>query len=198
MLRSLPFVLVASACLAAPVPKLTEAVLYCPTTEGAKKVYETRAGGEVVEVTEVVTKVEKKDGVFRVTTKQGVAGKDGGTDFVEVSERGLFRPPAGDHEAPMTATLLKLPAKPGDSWVFEDTRPGQQDSKLTFTVGKEEVVAVPAGTFKAIGVEVRGVTGGVKHTTTIWYAPHVGVVKMVSAAGGQEHTQVLKSFTPGK
>ena len=45
---------------AAPTLKEPKQPLYYPTTEGAKRVYEMRVGDNAIEITEVVTKVEKK------------------------------------------------------------------------------------------------------------------------------------------
>jgi hypothetical protein len=70
---------------------------------------------------------------------------------------------------------------------------GTKTAKLTFTVGQEETVETPAGTFKAI--RVTSEMDVVKGTTTAWYAPGVGMVKYEL---GTEGIQVLKSFTPGK
>jgi hypothetical protein len=60
-----------TAAVAAPAAKNKDAPLYFPTTEGAKSVYEVRFGDSTSEAIETVTKVEAKDGVFRVTIAQG-------------------------------------------------------------------------------------------------------------------------------
>ena len=70
--------------------------------------------------------------------------------------------------------------------------------QVTYTVGKEEEVTVPAGTFKAIPVTSQVDVGGRLLKNTSWYAPGVGVVKVVMANDGNERVQELKEFTPGK
>ena len=111
----------------------------------------------------------------------------------------MFRVAIADRDLPTPTPLLKLPAKPGDKWEWEQVAPGGTGVVTTvFTVGKPEQVEVPAGKFEAIpvehGTDLRGRT--VKATT--WHAPGVGVVKMVTYSGASERTQVLKSIRPGK
>jgi hypothetical protein len=95
--------------------------------------------------------------------------------------------------------LLKLPAKAGDTWEWEDrAADAGRRQKIKFKIVGEEEVEVPAGKFKAIRVseeeEVRGRT--TKHES--WYAPDVGLVKRVTQLVVGEGVILLKSFTPGK
>jgi hypothetical protein len=60
----------------------------------------------------------------------------------------------------------------------------------------EEVVEVPAGKFTAVRVDSVYSADGEESTMSRWFAPNVGLVKMVH--GGGSRTTVLKSFTPGK
>jgi hypothetical protein len=59
---------------------------------------------------------------------------------------------------------------------------------------------VPAGKFRTLRVDTEHDGEKPRLTATAWYAPNVGLVKMVprSAAGKEEGAFVLKSFTPGK
>ena len=57
---------------------------------------------------------------------------------------------------------------------------------------KEEEVEVPAGKFRAVRVEMEAG----ESTTTLWFAPQVGLIKMAGA--GTDQVTVLKEFKPGK
>lgn len=183
--------------LAAPVPKAKTSDLYYPTVEGTKKVMQTKTGNQTTETTETVTKVVEKDGKYTVTTSRDMFGRTL-TNDVEVSEKGVFRP-ASSGENAESSPLFKLPAKEGDTWTSEQKGPGNgNNTRITYTVGKEEEVEVPAGRFKAIPVimEVSLLGRALKNTT--WHAPGVGVVKIVSENNGTERVQELKEFTLGK
>ncbi len=195
---------VCQVCEAAPALKNRDPYYY-PTKVGDKRVYETSVADRVIEITtEVVTKVEMKDGRLQVSTKReiagkaiGDAGKAIGDSTVEVSHKGVVAISIGGRALPILVPLLKLPAKDGDSWDYGP------NMKPTFTVVKvDEEVEVPAGKFRAlrveweINLEMQPIGKGLK--TTAWHAPGVGVVKTVTVSGGTERTQVLKSFTPGK
>ena len=196
-----PFVLLAlgPAALAAPAPKDRKSDPYFPTTEGTKRVYETRTGENVSEHTEVVTKVEKKDGAFRVAVGQEVDGEMRVTSVFEVSARGVSRVANAAGDLPNPVPLLKLAAKPGDTWDWEREGPGGFGPVTTrYTAGPEEEVEVPAGKFKALRVESATELKGRVTKYTLWYAPGVGLVKSVSTSGGPERNQVLKAFKPGK
>jgi hypothetical protein len=188
----------AALLLAAPVPKEGEKpILYLPTKEGTKLVYETKVGDEGGrEYTETVAKAEAKGGSHRVTLEQ-VSGKTTRRTVFEVSATGVARIAVDEKDLTTPVPVLKIPAKAGDKW----TANGDRD---TYKVGKEEEVEVPAGKFKAIPVEseraVKGPGGrAVTMKTTTWYAPDVGEVKRVGKnLFNQEVTTVLKSITPGK
>lgn len=194
MYRSLPALFVITPLLAAPGPKETDGPLYFPVQVGAKRVLESSTTGglprEPVEWTETVTEVEVKDGKYLVTVVREQrerlgGGRDNGTVY-EVSGKGVVRV-AKDKRDP--GVLFKTPARPGNTW----TRAG-----YTFTVGKEEVIEVPAGKYKAIPVAIERDLTGLEVKWTEWFAPEVGMVKSVTSGFGSETTIVLKSFTPGK
>jgi hypothetical protein len=171
--------------------------LYFPTREGTKRVYELRARGDTFEYTEAVTKVEKQGAGFRVTTGREVAPGSVLKAVTDVSARGVYVVEFAGKVHADPVPLLKLPAKAGDTWTVEQQIPAAHGAAtFTYTVGKVEEVKVPAGTFKAIRVEER--TDALQMSATRWYAPGVGLVKMISSTGKIETTQVLKSYTPGK
>jgi hypothetical protein len=206
MTRLLAVLLIFSLALptasAAPALKGKD-LYYYPTKEGDKWVYESRSGDTATEYTETVTKVEAKDGAFIVSV-----GREYKTDVksfsrMQVSDKGLVRIGTGDRDLPVPVPMLKLAAKPGDTWSYEPAVPeGVAKRTVTYTMGKEEEIEVPAGKFKALRVEMsQTIPGAVVESvprTTYWYAPGVGLVKSATNAGGKERTVMLKSFTPGK
>jgi hypothetical protein len=186
------------ALSAAPALKNGKDDLYHPTAAGAKRVYESRSGDNSYEYTEVVTAAEKKGDAYRVSVGRESAGEVSALATVEVSARGVFRLGTAGTELPKPLPLLKLPAKPGDTWESDPAAAKAGVGPTVYTVGKEEEVEVPAGKFRAIPVEAVRELKGRTFKSTSWYAPGVGLVKLVSSSGASERVQVLKSFTPGK
>lgn len=202
MYRSLLALFAAAPLPAAPGPKDgAKEALYFPVTVGAKSVMEMTVSGTpmgpAMKSVVTVTKVDEKDGKFRVTVERASPGNPVAENLVlvlEVSGRGLALVAAGGKDLDKPVVLVKLPAKPGDTWTNEDPRAG----KVTVTVGKEEDVEVPAGKYKALVVVSEMNPGGRPAKTTSWYAAGVGLVKSVTTYNGFDTTDVLKSFTPGK
>jgi hypothetical protein len=199
MLRTLLVLLAASAALAAPAPKAPKAEPYFPTAKGATKVFQTTLGDEVAEVTETVTAVDQKDGTVRVTVSRNVNTDPAGQSVTEVSEKGLSLLSTDGDTYPVPAPLLRLSARAGETWTWEREKPGGGTAvRTTYTARGEEDVEVPAGKFRAIRIDSQLEIKSRVLTSSHWYAPGVGLVKMVSTSGGVDRTQALKSFTPGK
>jgi hypothetical protein len=206
----LTFMLMLLPCLAlaAPTLKTKTSVLYYPTHVGDTLVYEsnTAKGGKATELTEIVDSVEEKDGVFTVQTVRLLNDVKRPATKMQVSDKGISRVASLNKELTTPMIMLKLPAKAGEKWENKsDGAIAKYDLKM---IGEEEV-KVPAGTYKAIRVETTydfggvggaappaALAGGVK--ITHWFAPGVGLVKMVTSLGGMEREQVLKSFTLGQ
>lgn len=179
----------------APKPKAGPSY-FAATTLGDTLVWERsrRARGlevERIDYTVVVTKVDRKDGALVVSTTDGKEPKeDSSRCRWQVSDNGVYLVTDADGKAldPPTC-LLKLPAKPGDTWT---------DKVVNYTVVGEEEVEVPAGKFKAIRLR-----GGYDNSDAVlnkWYAQGVGLVKVTWADSdaGIEIIDLLKSFKPGK
>jgi hypothetical protein len=89
--------------------------------------------------------------------------------------------------------VLRLPAKPGGSEKGADAAGRFNWAK---TVGKPERVKVAAGTFDAIRIDLESTHDGEEQPHwTGWYAPGVGLVKVVH--GGKVGVELI-SFTPAK
>jgi len=169
---------------AAPGPKGKDAVWF-PIREGDTRVYEVRVGDKAESTyTDVVKKVEKKHAALHVTIHRDYPGSTPYVTIIAVTDEGLFRVAVNGKEFAKPIQLLKTPPKVGTKW--------ELDGGARYEVTKEEDVEVPAGKFKAVRVEQ--VNGGT--TTTLWFAPTVGLVKM--AVGGSAQVTVLKEFKPGK
>ena len=175
--------IIAFTAMAAPTSKAEKIdELYFPVQVGAKRVLKGPGRTETM----TVTKVEENDGKYTVTVETSFVEMPWRKDsyVYEVSKDGLFRKIEGGK----AATLLKLPHAEGTTWTSEHVKPGD---KLTYTVGKQEEVEVPAGKYKAIRVEhVLEELGGETKKGTYWYAAGVGSIK--------EGRNELMEFTPGK
>ena len=155
------------------------------------------------EVTEVVTAVKQADAGTVVTLRREETGKGKtGTDTYLVSGHGLFTtgtsvvdPFKGSWTFDRPACLLKLPHENGNKWEYDcPAQPGGLVVvKATRTAHGPEEVVVPAGKFTAIRVEHKGTANGKVNAATFWYAPEVGLVKMVA----EDVVQELKSFKWG-
>lgn len=183
MWLSLLAVIITTTVIAAPVPKTDKTdELYFPVQVGAKRVLVGPGRTETMSV----TKVEEKDGKYTVTVEWSFVELPGRKhcDVYEVSKDGLFKKMEGGK----TSVLLKVPYKEGTTWTSDDVKPGD---KLTYTVGKQKEVEVPAGKYKAIGVEVvLEQSGGETKKSISWYAAGIGLIK--------EGANELKEFTPGQ
>lgn len=180
---------------AAPVPK-GKAPLYHVTKVGDKLTYEVKSGDSVSEHTDTVTAAEEKDGAVVVTISRGAPGRAKPAEKIMVSDKGLMVVSDDFREYDPPVARLKLPAIAGDEW---DSTPanaklGDVTGRKNKVVGEEEV-EVPAGKFKAIRVDTTVSLSGERFVVSQWYAPGVGVVKMVK---GKHSVKVLKAYTPAK
>jgi hypothetical protein len=190
MSRALPaLLLVPALALAGPRSKEKEAGAYFPTREGDRREYEVTAGGEAAGgYTDVVTKVEKRDGALHVTITRDHPGGAPYVTTIAVAADGLTRVAVGDKPLDKPAVLLKLPAKVGTEWEYDG-------GGAKYKVAEADAeVEVPAGKYKAVRVELGA--EGAEARTTLWFAPSVGLVKMSGGDGSQ--VTVLKAFTPGR
>jgi hypothetical protein len=188
---------------AAPVPKEADKPpLYFPTRLGDTRVWAwaDNVASDSVEFTEVVTEVESKNGTKLITVETTSGKKYRCTDRYSLSEKGLFRLAHDDHRYDRPWCVLKAPYRAGDKWAVDVVNHHGVGVKSTHTIGELEWVEVPAGKFRALRVDTEHDGETPRLTATSWYAPNVGLVKMVprSRAGKEEGAFVLKSFTPGK
>jgi hypothetical protein len=195
MYRSLVVLLAVGPLVAAPGVKGKEPVLYFPVKEGATRVYRFQFGDKVSEITETVTKVEVKDGVYRVTIATEQAGSERTTAAFAMSAGGVSRLHSGGKEFDQPIPILKPPATVGTKWAW-----GTGGAATNYAITAEEEVEVPAGKFRCLRVEVTAGTGRMERKMTSWHAPGVGLVKteVAGTPGSDGFVRELKSFTPGK
>jgi hypothetical protein len=190
----LPLLLIALP--AAPLPKeVRHPSVYFPTKVGATWVYQwTDDEGLDHEDESLVTAVEFRAGVAVVS--EGFTDNDGSHALKKyaVSGKGLSLVWEQGTEVEPANCLLNYPLVNGASWK-QTIRVGADEYTATRTAHWPEPVDVPAGTYAAIRVEWETpYADGTKYRQTEWYAPDVGLVKLMSPS----RVVVLKSFTPGK
>jgi hypothetical protein len=198
---------IALAAVAADPPAESRTILYFPTKVGTKWEYTHPRFDQTMEI----RSVKEKDGAKYVTAAVVMYPKRRqriiNSEEYAVSEKGLFNTkstlPTGNpviFDPPLC--LLKLPNRPGQTWevnVHQSPGPAGAGVKGTFTMRESEAVEVPAGKYMAVRVDFTGVHDDqVPDKHTRWFAPDVGLVKMVIAGGSNAGELVLKSFTPGK
>lgn len=192
---------------AAPIPVAPpprEVVYYFPTTIGAKWTYRY-SDGETA--TFEVTSAHRDGNAWVIGTSElDAAGRASMYQTVEVSARGVFRlesvvrTSTTDGRGGTARTQEMVPDVPPVCLLKLPASPGETLAKLgpaTYKTGREEVVTVPAGVFKAVRVdyEQAGVGGGPAVRGRTWYAPGVGAVKWVLDGGSES---VMKTYTAGK
>lgn len=176
---------------AAPEPKHLmprENPICYPLRVGDKCIHQLGDGELVAEVTKV-EKVESGTSVsmdVRDTTRNSNYSQT-----VIVSAHGVRVIEYAGQKIDPPVWWLKLPHGPKNEWT--GSWPGGMD--FAFETKEWEMVEVPAGKFRAIRVDRHESVNGVKQgTTTYWYAPGVGCIKIT----GRSQNRVLKSFVPGK
>jgi hypothetical protein len=186
--------LVLPAAGSAPKPKTPPNGLdYFPCRLGTQWVYDQDGEESVRTVTAVEVKGRETLATIAVTCRSEWQER------FAVTPDGVFRRKLDLYEIDPPLCMLRLPAKAGEKWdAVEPPQPGLLAHGGRMSIGAEEMVTVPAGTFRAVPVtwEVRTWDGEpLEHpeTYTYWYAAGVGVVQF---RGGSILRQ-LKAFTPG-
>jgi hypothetical protein len=178
--------------------KADKSSLYFPIIKGTRRVYEVKAGGNTSEFIDVVTRVDEKDGRYKVSVGREVGGKVMPLLTAEVSTDGLSWLSAGNRDYNSPSRQLKLPIKAGETWEWQAEDPADKAIKMSYrTIGEEEI-EVPAGKFRAVRVEATAELDGKSVKSTDWYAPAVGCVKTIAKIGERETVITLREFAPGK
>lgn len=192
LLSAIAGLLLATAAVAAPVPKGLLDVGLFPHTVGDKWEY-LDAKGQPSHVEEV-TAVEERDGAKFVTITRSRNGREALKSVFRVDGDGVARVSVGplDYSPPML--ILKQNQGVNDGWTVKLTI-GKAVTEYELTVGKAEEVTVPGGKFTAIPVRMQNLKNKSAAPLEYWYASGIGLVQ--SSSGGKLTTS-LKSFTPGR
>jgi hypothetical protein len=145
-----------SAGLGAAPPRNRPTRACFPTAVGARWSYQTTGGQDT---TQIVTGVEEKDGAKIVTV--ALLMEDGKTfpmQKVSVSGRGLFLVWAYGKDCQGPVFLLRQPHSPGEKWENLSIIADMPFRELAEGSG-HELVATPAGAFRAYRVASRSVGG---------------------------------------
>jgi hypothetical protein len=191
--RSLIFVVPALLLAWSPLLSAQEkTVNYMPLKVGNKWTFKVNLGGQAVDISQKVVKVEKKDGREVATLETDVGGQTL-AEQMGSDERGVFRYSFQGLPVDPPIQSLKLPFKKGETWEGKVSVQGQE-VKSTMKSEAEEEVTVPAGKYKALVVSVEMDVGGQQITVKSWFAPNVGIVKQVFDFGGASGTSELVKF----
>jgi hypothetical protein len=177
--------------LAAPIPKSLRKSRepWMPLAEGNTwEFVQDGAGGDgstVVERREI-TNIERKDGAVYATQKstgltvQGFRADDDGIAIISTNNAVNKHP----------RIVLKPEMSEGDSWTWDAG--GYTEIR---TVGKAEVLKLPAGDIEAIPIKSEyDQNGNVFQTATVWYSRGIGLVQI----DYEGYSHKLKAFTRGK
>jgi hypothetical protein len=183
--------------LAAPRLKdRSEAKPYYPTIPGTTLVFDDCGRERTWEV----SSAERRGEETIVTLTEVSEGVRSPLETVSVSGRGVYR---------LTADRFKLdphpvfpfPVRQGTTWDFYlPAQEGLLPQLGTVTIGPTEDVDTPAGTFRAVRVEMvvtlyEGKRLVPPHVYTKWHHPDLGQVKITGPDG---FCRALKSVTSGK
>jgi hypothetical protein len=146
-----------------------------------------------------VVAIEEVKGVKLIRTQTAIDGKPSGAyEYLRVTKEGVFRHWVSGVRVDPPYCVLKYPIKTGDSWTV-DSKLHDQAYKFSVRVLRPERVAVPAGVYTAVPVEMVSLPGATHQIeTTMWFAEKVGIVKLVTDIGGSKVVLELTKFTPGK
>jgi hypothetical protein len=191
LVRNLISLLIAGVCVSAASAQGPGAS-YLPLKVGNKWVYQVDFGGQMVEISQKVVKIDKKDGQEIATLETEVAGNTL-QEQTSVTEKGIFRHSFQGMPVEPPILALKLPFKKGETWEAKISVQGQE-FKATMKAEAEEEVSVPAGKYKALVVSTEMDLGGQQISSRTWFAPKVGIVKQSFSFGGVTGTSELTKF----
>lgn len=187
---------VAIAAETPPATTKTATEPYYPLAEGNQWDYEVHANGNVSEISNSVAKKEVIDGetLYRIDTSVG--GNVSASEHLRHAQAGLYRDRFNGLEFSPPIILLKNPPTPGETWETE-TKVGDQVFKVKCVIGDYENIKVPAGTFKALKLNVSTTVGPDTFVSDYWFAPETGIVQQGLDLAGTKAMLKLKKFKPG-
>jgi hypothetical protein len=164
---------------------------YCPLKVGTR--WEYRSGDRNYTVT---VRKQQKAGSVDAMLVETESERGSLAELLAVGADGLYRHASNGDAVEPPLRLLKLPARPGESWKVQVKCRGQL-TRGTFTLTEADV-QVPAGKFRAIVAEGNLQIDDHRFTLVSWYAPGIGLVRQAIRIDGREEVLELVKFTPGK
>lgn len=185
-------VLLAALAVAAPVPKAAPAKNYFPLQVGHKWEY-VEPDGKPAHTATVIAE-EEKDGAKFFTLSYTREERRLSEVIYRVDKNGvgIMRSGVLEYDPPME--VVKPALAVGDRWEAK-TQFNRRELEYEMTVGREEEVKTPAGTFTALPVRQKFATTKPGQEHVAWYADGIGLVK--TGTGNLVVTE-LKAFTPAK
>lgn len=165
-----------------------------PTAEGTTWLYQSNAesgGPDAVPAVRSTISIragkqmfEGKEFVKLETLSDDVVGK---TELVTVNDHGVVCLARGDRDGKIVkvdppATIVPATLKVGDTWDSEGQVAGME-MQQHFTVLAEELVRVPAGTFRAFHIHAAD-SSVMSITLDRWFLPGLGIVKETTVVRG--------------
>jgi hypothetical protein len=169
---------------------------YMPLKVGNKWTYKVEFSGQNLNITQKVTKIEKKGDVDVASIESDVMGMNI-VEQTSSSAKGVFRYSFNGIPVDPPIQALKLPFKKGETWEAEVNIMGQK-LKATMKAEGEEEVTVPAGKHKAILVSMEMDVMGQAVKAKSWFADKVGIVKQTFELGGVAGTSELEKVELAK
>jgi hypothetical protein len=145
-----------------------------------------------------IAKIDKKAGVSLAQLEIVARDKVTASEYLSVSEKGIFRNNYNGEEITPPTCILKFPIKKNNTWKTESMG-GKEKLNVTCKSDEEEI-EVPAGKFKTVKVvsDAEVVGAGIIVSTTYWFAQGVGVVKQHVNINSMQFTLLLEKFEEGK
>jgi len=121
------------------------------------------------------------------------------TEYIYVTEDGVYRASFNGQKADPPVCFLKLPPKKDEKPWTVSSKLGSETVKATFKMGQEDVT-VPAATYKnAFTSESKDCkVNDTEFQFTYWFAEGVGMVKQIVRVGTKEIAIELEKFEAGK
>lgn len=185
-LSALVLAAVPTGAFAQPKPNLY------PLAEGNKWEFRVETGGRKIDATTEIIKSEVKAGK-RLFTLESRIGPVTSREELSADGQGVYRHSFNGVTLDMPLMILQYPPRPG-TWTGK-TKADGMDLSFTMTMRAVAEVKVPAGTYKAVPVDLVGNVAGQKLTGTTWYADGVGVVKQSVTLGATEIQMELTKFS---
>lgn len=145
-----------------------------------------------------IAKIEKKNGVSLAQLEIVARDKVTASEYLSVSEKGIFRNNYNGEEITPPTCILKFPIKKNNTWKTESMA-GKEKLNVACKSDEEEI-EVPAGKFKTVKVvmDAEVVGAGIIVSTTYWFAQGVGVVKQHVNINSMQFSILLEKFEEEK